>query len=69
MWITQNIFDNPWLKKLLELKEIEMLDRNIIVEMINQITVYENHKIKISYNFGDDLENLFTTVYETDKNI
>ena len=67
--LTQDIFDNPWLKRLLALKDIETLDRNIIIEMINQITVYENHKIKISYNFGDDLEHLFTTVYEIDKNI
>ena len=40
----------------MELKDIEELDRDIIVEMIDQITVYENHKLKISYNFGNELE-------------
>lgn len=56
---TEDIFKTPWLKRLLELKDIEELDRNIIIEMIDQITVYENRKIKISYNFGNELEHLF----------
>lgn len=47
----------------MELKDIEELDRDIIVEMIDQITVYENHKLKISYNFGNELEHLFSSVY------
>lgn len=51
---TENAFETPWLKKLLDLKDIEELDRDIIVEMIDQITVYENHKIKISYNFRNE---------------
>ena len=37
--------------------------KDIIVEMIDQITVYENHKLKISYNFGNELEHLFSSVY------
>lgn len=47
----------------MELKDIEELDRDIIVEMIDQITVYENRKLKISYNFGNELEHLFSSVY------
>ena len=50
-------------RRLLELKDIEELDRDIIVEMIDQITVYENRKLKISYNFGNELEHLFSSVY------
>lgn len=60
---SQNIFEAPWIKRLLELKEIEELDRDIIVEMIDQITVYEGRKIKIAYNFSDELEHLFSSVY------
>ena len=30
----------------MELKDIEELDRDIIVEMIDQITVYENRNLK-----------------------
>ncbi len=60
---TQDVFETPWLKRLLELKDIEELDREIIVEMIDQIIVYENRKIKICYNFGSELEDLFSNVY------
>lgn len=64
--VTENIFETPWLKRLLELKDIEELDRDIVVEMIDEITVYENRKIKIRYNFGDELEHLFSNVYSVD---
>ena len=61
--VTEDVFATPWLRRLLELKDIEELDRDIIVEMIDQITVYENRKLKISYNFGNELEHLFSSVY------
>lgn len=64
--VTEDIFETPWLKRLLELKDIEELDREIIVEMINEITVYENRKLKISYNFSNELEHLFSSVYSVD---
>lgn len=64
--VTEDAFETPWLKRLLELKDIEELDRDIVVEMIDEITVYENRKIKIRYNFGDELEHLFSNVYSVD---
>ena len=64
--VTKDIFETPWLKRLLNLKDIEKLDREIVVEMIDQITVYENHKLKISYNFGNELEHLFSSVYSVE---
>ena len=64
--VTQDTFETPWLKRLLELRDIEELDRDIVVEMINQITVYENRKIKISYNFGNELEHLFSSIYSVE---
>ena len=60
--VTESILKHL-VRRLLELKDIEELDRDIIVEMIDQITVYENRKIKISYNFGNELEHLFSSVY------
>ena len=67
--MTEDVFETPWLKRLLELKDIEALDRDIVVEMIHGITVYENHKIKITYNFSSELEALFKTVYTNKENI
>ena len=44
--VTEDVFETPWLRRLLELKDIEELDRDIIVEMIDQITVYETANLK-----------------------
>jgi len=57
--IIEDKFQSTWLKRLLELKEIEKLDREIIVEMISKIKIYENRKIKIIYNLSTSLEPLF----------
>ena len=50
--------ENPWIRRLLELRDIETLDRDIVLEMIDSIIVYENHRIVIRYHFSDDLESL-----------
>lgn len=67
--VVPDIFDNLWIKRLLELRAIEKLDRDIVVEMIHEIKVYENHKIKITYIFSSELEALFKTVYTDKENI
>lgn len=64
--VTEDVFETPWLKRLLELKDIEALDRDIVVEMISEIKVYENRKIKITYNFGNELEHIFSSVYSVE---
>ena len=64
--VTEDVFETPWLKRLLELKDIETLDRDIVVEMISEIKDYENRKIKITYNFGNELEHLFSSVYSVE---
>lgn len=50
--------DIPWIKKLLELQYIEVLDRDILYEMIDQIIVYNDRTIKIIYRFSDELNTL-----------
>lgn len=55
----QSLLESPWVVRLLELKEIDSLDRSIVVEMIDKILVYENRKIRIIYNFSNELEELF----------
>ncbi|MDO4322189.1 MAG: recombinase family protein [Lachnospiraceae bacterium] len=47
---------HPWVRRLLESGHIEKLDRNIVVEMIDEIIVYEDRKIKIRYNFSSDIQ-------------
>ncbi len=40
-----------WIKQLLENKRVDKLDRIVISEMIDTIYVYENHSIRIIYNY------------------
>ena len=54
-----DIFETPWVKRLFEFRRVEKLDRDIVVEMLHEIKVYENHKIEITYNFSNELEALF----------
>lgn len=67
--VVANIFENPWIKRLLEFRTIEKLDRDIMAEMVHEIKVFENHKIKITYNFSSGLEALFKTVYVDLRNL
>ena len=47
----------------MELGTVDKLDRNIVVEMIHEIKVYENHTIRVVYNFSNELEAIFETAY------
>ena len=38
----------------------------IAIAVISEIRVYENRKIKITYNFGNELEHLFSSVYSVE---
>lgn len=58
-----DIFENPWIKRIVEMRRVEKLDRDIVMEMVREIKVYENCKIKIVYRFSGELEKLFKTVY------
>ena len=49
---------NPWIEKLLQYEKLYRLDRDIVVEMISMIYIYEDNTIKIVYNFSDELEAL-----------
>ena len=63
----QKNFVNPWVERLLELKKIEKLDREMVVEMLSMIYVYENHTVKIIYNFSDELDVLLHNDYQIHK--
>lgn len=52
----KDIFQYTWVKNLLELRTVEKLDRSIVLDMIDEIRVYNDKKITITYNFSDELE-------------
>lgn len=53
---TVDAYENPWITKLRETERIDKLDRDIVEEMIDTIYLYEDKKIKIVYNFSDELK-------------
>ncbi|MCD8069054.1 MAG: recombinase family protein [Lachnospiraceae bacterium] len=59
-----DVLESPWVKRLLTFRNVEKLDRDMVVEMIHEILVHEDHRIKISYNFSDELAHLFPDTYE-----
>lgn len=58
--VIDKILSSPWVERLVSRRSIDKLDRLIVVEMIDHIEVYENKKIKIFYNFSNDLKILFS---------
>lgn len=60
----RDVLESPWVKRLLIFRNVEKLDRDMVVEMIHEIQVYEDHRIKITYNFSDELVHLFLDTYE-----
>ena len=51
---------SDWLNRLLEIGHVEEMTRQLAVEMIGQIYIYQNNTIKIIYNFSDELEDLIS---------
>ena len=46
------------------MKNIQALDRDTIIEMIDIIYIYDDKRIKIVYNFSNELENLFELTHD-----
>lgn len=60
----EDVFQNTWIRALLDTHSMVDLTRDIVIEMIDCIQVYEGHKIKIVYNFSDELESLFELTHD-----
>ena len=56
----------PLSPRLLEQKRFQQLSRSIIVEMVQEILIYENHRIRIRYRFSDEAKNLFSDRYSAE---
>ena len=54
----QSFVSGSWIDRLLQDEPLDHLDRETVVEMLSMIHVYENHSIRIAYNFSDELEAL-----------
>ena len=45
-----------WIRRFREYKNIDRLDRNVVVSLIKQVKVYEGKRIEITWQFEDDCE-------------
>ena len=52
----------PWINHLLEHKEVKELTREIVVQMVDEILIFDDKRIKITYNFTKEYENLLKIV-------
>lgn len=52
----------PWIKHLLEHKKVKELTREIVVQMVDEILIFDDKRIKITYNFTKEYENLLKIV-------
>ncbi len=60
---SDELIHSPWAVKLLKYQNIIELDRQIIVEMVNFIEVFQDNHIEITYNFSDEFDTLFEKYY------
>lgn len=47
--------EKPWIAELLQKGKISELDRATVAEIIEQIRIFEDRKIEVTYTFSDDL--------------
>ena len=59
----QTVSQHTWIQRLLDTQDITALDRQIVVEMIDGITIYEDHRIVIRYRFSGELAHVFPPQY------
>jgi hypothetical protein len=50
---------NEWIGRLLELGRFESLDRVTMIQTVQEIRVFEDHRIEITYLFSEELGSLF----------
>ena len=48
--VTGNSATDEWLTQLLQKGHLNKLTRNIVIEMVEQIDIYQDHTIKVIYN-------------------
>lgn len=53
------MLENAWVKLLLSKRQLAELDRDIVVQLVDKIYVYEDKRIEIVYKFSAELDHLF----------
>lgn len=59
--------ENPYLQTFLKYRNIEKLERSIVVELIHMIYIHENKKITIEFNFADQHKRIMEYIEQSKK--
>uniref|UniRef100_UPI003FED6A43 DUF4368 domain-containing protein n=1 Tax=Candidatus Fimivicinus sp. TaxID=3056640 RepID=UPI003FED6A43 len=54
--------DNPYLEAFLKYRNIQSLDRGILVELVKNIYVHEDKSITIEFNFADEYQRILDVI-------
>ena len=60
--------DDPYLTAFLKHKNIQTLNRGIVVELVNMVWVHENGEITVDFNFTDEYQRILDYI-ENNHNI
>ena len=60
--------DDPYLTAFLKYKNIQTLNRGIVVELVNMVWVHENGEITVDFNFADEYQRILDYI-ENNHNI
>ena len=60
--------DAPYLTAFLKHKNIQTLNRGIVVELVNMVWVHENGEITVDFNFADEYQRILDYI-ENNHNI
>lgn len=59
-----NIDNVPWIRTILEQKNIDKLDNRMVISMIDSITVFDKDKIVIKYNYAEEFNEILAIIAE-----
>ena len=54
--------DDPYLTAFLKYKNIQSLNRGIMVELVHAVWVHENGEITIDFNFADEYQRMVDSI-------
>ena len=60
--------NDPYLTAFLKHKNIQTLNRGIVVELVNMVWVHENGEITVDFNFADEYQRILDYI-ENNHNI
>ena len=57
-FISDTADNNAWIKEFIRFNGAEELTRELVVTFIDRIYIYENKRIKIDFNYRNELSNM-----------